>query len=59
MAALTTSWLLRVVKNVGHGFDFPVETQGGFPQFLGPLNILGFRVANGITLENLETLLIV
>ena len=54
MAALITSWLLRAVKNVGRRFDFPVETRGGFPQFLGTLNILGFRVGNGITLENLK-----
>ena len=48
MAVLITIWLVRTVKNVGHRFDFPVETRGGFPRFLGTLTILGFRVRNGI-----------
>ena len=57
MAVLITIWLLRAVRNVGRGFNFPVETRGGFPQLLGTLNILEFRVGNGITLENLEILI--
>ena len=50
---------LRAVKNVGRGFNFPVEARGGFPQFLGTLNILKFIVGNGIILENLEILICV
>ena len=59
MAVLITIWLLRAVKNVDRGFNFPFETRGGFPQFLGTLNILEFRVRNGITLKNLEFLICV